>query len=125
MIAVVVAVASCAPSLGTDGVSGLASAMPSASSAPSCLSGRRLDLLTDQFFVRYNARDLEGFLGLLRLAGVEIRPAQTVPGLRVLRIACNDSLELRNGFSRPARYPEMRGLSQFGGQVAATASSRE
>jgi len=64
MIAVVVAVASCAPSLGTDGASGRASAMPSASSAPSCLSGPRLDFLADQFFVRYNARDLEGFLGL-------------------------------------------------------------
>jgi hypothetical protein len=42
------------------------------SSAPSaeqtCLSGRRLDFLTNQFFVTYNARDMDGFLALFNFS---------------------------------------------------------
>lgn len=40
---------------------------PAATEA-TCLSGQRLDFLTNQFFVRYNARDLDGFLGLFHLS---------------------------------------------------------
>jgi hypothetical protein len=60
MIAAVLVVVSCTSSLGT----GIASTTPLASTRPACLSGQRLDFLADQFFVRYNARDMDGFLGL-------------------------------------------------------------
>jgi hypothetical protein len=35
---------------------------------PSCLSGPRLNFLANQFFVTYNARDLDGFLGLFNFS---------------------------------------------------------
>jgi hypothetical protein len=64
MIAAVLVVVSCTSSLGT----GIASTTPLASTAPTCLSGQRLDFLADQFFVRYNARDLDAFLELFNFA---------------------------------------------------------
>lgn len=67
-IALVLLVVSCTPSLSTDGRSEAPSSTPLASTEPSCLSGRRLDFLADQFFVKYNARDLDGFLGLFNFS---------------------------------------------------------
>jgi hypothetical protein len=56
------------PAVSSDAVTGTPSSKPERSSEPSCLSGRRLDFLTDQFFVRYNARDLDAFLGLFHFS---------------------------------------------------------
>jgi hypothetical protein len=46
----------------------LVSCTPSPVTEASCLSGRRLDFLTNRFFVTYNARDLDGFLGLFHFS---------------------------------------------------------
>ena len=67
-IALVLLFVSCTPPLGSDVRSGPPSATPSASPEPGCLSGRRLDFLTDRFFVSYNARDLGGFLSLFHFS---------------------------------------------------------
>lgn len=69
-IALVLLLVTCAPSITSDSDSGAqsATATPSAPTAPSCVSGRRLDFLTNQFFVKYNARDLDGFLALFHFS---------------------------------------------------------
>ena len=58
--------------------------------------------------IRIKRKDLLKVLpGLLRLARLETRPAQSVPGLRVFGIEFNGSLELQNGFSRFSALPEL------------------
>src|SRR6266850_326837 len=61
-------VVSCTPSLSSDARSGAPSPTDSASPEPTCLSGPRLNFLANWFFVEYNRRDLEGFLGLFNFS---------------------------------------------------------
>lgn len=68
-LAVLVLIISCTASPpSTDVRSPAPSATRLAATDATCLSGRRLDFLADQFFSRYNARDLEGFLGLFNFS---------------------------------------------------------
>ena len=61
-IALVLVIASCAPLRSGEVPS--AAVSPSAPAPVTCTSGHRLDFLADEFFVRYNARDLDSFLAL-------------------------------------------------------------